>query len=291
MSGGRVHFTGVLSGSGNFAVASGIQARILAICTYTGSTTVNTTGAQLYVGTIPIDGLTGSIAATSGIDVGAGSHLYLYGTAAGQTHTYAGAISGSGTVDIGGSATGTLILSGTNTNTGAWSIDSNVVRVTGSIAAGSTLAVGNSAGQGILSGDGTVSKTIELYSGGKIAPGSAGIGTLNTAGITTYTGAIDVELDGTTPTFDKINSTGTIALSSNANALTVTSIANSSIGDVYTILEASTAITGTFSGKANGSSFMVSGRKLKITYNAKTVTLEDIDPAPPAGSLMMPFFN
>jgi hypothetical protein len=84
-----------------------------------------------------------------------------------------------------------------------------------------------------------------------------------------------VDLDGTTPTCDQISSTGTVALGAGSCALTVASIVNSVNGQAYIIIAAA-SVTGTFSGKAEASTLVVSGRTLRINYTATQVTLTDV---------------
>ena len=62
------------------------------------------------------------------------------------------------------------------------------------------------------------------------------------------------------------------------------SLANSANGKVYTIITATTSVTGTFSGLADNSTFVASDLLLRINYNAgpKTVTLTDVSTGPNA---------
>ena len=84
------------------------------------------------------------------------------------------------------SGPGTLILSGTNQHTGGTTVSAGVLNVTGGLGAGITTV--NSGAT--LMGSGTVNGTISVLSGGILAPGNAGIGTLTTAGLTLSPGSI-----------------------------------------------------------------------------------------------------
>lgn len=172
--------------------------------------------------------------------------------------------------------TGTLILSGTNDFTSAIDVNAGTLLNNGASSGTGAITVANTA---TLGGSGSLAGAISVSSGGKIAPGAAtgiSVGILGTANVTfNSTSTYSVDLNGITPTFDKINSSGTVALGAAANTLTVASIAYSVKDKVYTIVEA-TSVTGTFSGKAEASTFVISGRTLRINYTATTVILTDV---------------
>jgi autotransporter-associated beta strand protein len=177
------------------------------------------------------------------------------------------------TLSIIKSGTGALTLSGANTYTGTTVISGGSLIVTGSLASGSAVTVKNG---GTLKGTGTVSGAVTMESGGSIGPGLAGtaIGQLNTNAVTFVAGSVySVNLNGTTPTFDKINSGNTV--NCGGGTLTVASIVNSVATKVYTIIGATT-VSNTFNGLANNALITASGRSLKINYTGTTVTLTDM---------------
>ena len=195
------------------------------------------------------------------------------------TYTYAGIIqdvisTGDKKVSLvinGGVAT----LSGICSYTGTTSVTAGTLFITGSLNIGSAVDV-----SGVLGGTGNVYGPITVNNGGTINPGSGGtsIGTLGTAAVTfSATSACSVDLNGTVPIFDKINSSATVALGAELNSLTVASITNSATGKVYTIVGAA-SVTGTWNGKAEGSTFTVSGRLLRINYTLTNVLLTDVTP-------------
>ena len=145
--------------------------------------------------------------------------------------------------------------------------------MTGSTAAGSAVAVNSG---GTLGGNGTVNGAVTVATGGSIQPGSSSIGTLSTGAVTVSGGVYGVDLNGTTPTYDQINSSGTVALGSSVMTLTISSFVNSSTGKVYTIVNAATAITGTFKDKPEGSLISLAGRSLRVSYTSTAVTLTDL---------------
>lgn len=171
---------------------------------------------------------------------------------------------------------GTLRLSGANTFVDDIDVNAGTLLQNGTSSSNGAVTVADTA---TLGGTGSLAGAISVSSGGKIAPGNGGtgIGTLGTEDVTfNSTSTYSVDLNGTTPTFDKINSSGTVALGAAANTLTVASIANSVYGKAYTIIGAVTNITGTFNGKAENSTFTVSGRTLRINYTSTTVILTDV---------------
>jgi autotransporter-associated beta strand protein len=185
--------------------------------------------------------------------------------------TFAGIISGSGGITKNG--TGEFTITAANIYTGATTVGTGSLIVSGSIHSGSAVTVKNG---GTLKGNGTVSGTVTMESGGTIGPGLSGttIGILNTGAYTFVAGSIySVNLDGTTPTYDQINVTGTATLGS--ATLTVASIANSANGKAYIIVNA-TSVSGTFNGLPENSTFVVSGRTLRINYTSTQVTLTDV---------------
>ena len=197
--------------------------------------------------------------------------LVLDGTNTGNI--ISGAITnGEGTTAVAKSNSGTWVISGTSTYTGTTTVTAGTFLVTGSITGTGAVTVSNTA---TLGGTGTIAGAITQSSGSIIAPGIGGttIGTLGTANVTmNASSTYSVDLDGTTPTFDQINSSGTVAC---AGTLTVASIANAAIGKIYTIVNTTTSVSGTFTGLPNNGTFAQQGRRFRAVYAANTVKLID----------------
>ena len=121
---------------------------------------------------------------------------------------------------------------------------------------------------GTLKGKG-ITKIIYLGSG-TVAPGESP-GCLTSTGLSYTGGTVDIELGGTTECtgYDQQVVNGSVALGT-ATTLAV-SMYNSfapKLNDSFTIIknDASDAVTGTFTGLAEGATFKVDGYTLGITY-------------------------
>jgi autotransporter-associated beta strand protein len=244
-SGGGLVYGAAADVDASLAVAGGT----LAMAGY--SDTVS--GVQL-TGDGTITGSGGTLTSTSNFDLQSGT---------------VGAILGGG-VDLVKSAAGTVTLSAANTYTGATSVTGGTLLVTGSTAAGSAVTV---ASGGTLGGTGMIAGAITLQSGATFSPGTAGtpIGTLDTGAVTMDAGSTySIDMSGLTA--DRITSTGAVTC---AGTLTIASLSGGSFGNAYTIVSG-TSIGGTFTGLANGSTFVQQGRTFQINYTATEVTLRDV---------------
>ncbi len=157
---------------------------------------------------------------------------------------------------------GTTILTGADTYTGATTVSAGKLFVDGSTASSTTVAA-----SATLGGTGTIAAPVAVtgaLSAGDttIAPtGSLTVGNLSFASGSTF----NVVLNGTTPGsgYDQVTSTGTINLTGSSLNL---SLGNSfSAGTTFDILvnDGGSAITGTFS---QGSAITVGGKTFGISY-------------------------
>ncbi len=184
----------------------------------------------------------------------------------GTTQTITGVISdGSvpGTIDMSGA--GALVLSATNTYTGATNVNSGTLQVDGSIASSSLTSVNTG---GTLTGVGTVGNT-QINSGGIFAPGAAGVpgSSMTIAGNLAFqSGAIYlVQINPTTASF--ANVTGTASLAGNVLAAFAP---GSYLTKQYTILH-STGLNGAFA--ALGTTNLPAGFDASLSYTGTDVVL------------------
>ena len=178
------------------------------------------------------------------------------------------------------SGAGTLTLNAANTYTGATTLNAGTTlanNITGSATGTATVTVKSTA---ILGGTGTVSGAVTLESGGVLAPGIGAIGSLATGDLTLPTGAsLAAEINSSgTPAWDAVNVTGNVTLGGN---LALTDVAGTpaviTLGTKLALVSYSGSLSGTFSGKAEGSTFSVGSNTFKIRYaDAGKVTLEAV---------------
>jgi autotransporter-associated beta strand protein len=145
--------------------------------------------------------------------------------------TLAGVISGAGGFTKTGA--GSLTLSAANTFTGNVVVNEGVLFLSGagSLATGGTVAV-NSGGQ--LAGTGTSAKAIALNTGGAVAPGIGGVGTLNAASLTWNGGgqlAFDLGAPGDSLAFSGAFSKG----QPGAYTFSFSPVTAPAIGDTHTL--------------------------------------------------------
>ena len=203
--------------------------------TYTGGTTINGGTVELTGGAAQADSNAVTLANTAGVvlklnnseTIGSlagggttGGTVNLQAntlTAGDSTNTsFAGVISGTGGA-ITKAGSGTLTLSGTNTYTGATSVNAGVLAINGDQSA-ATGAVTVSNADTKLMGTGTVGGSITINTGAILAPGNAAVGTVGLSNnLTLNSGSIFEWEIGSTPAetgrgtnYDAVNLAGTM---------------------------------------------------------------------------------
>lgn len=244
--------TGTAASSGTFTPGAG------ATLSDPGSGSVNNVGATLNV---------------TGAD--GGSLLMNF---AGST-TFSGGITG--TAGITKTGAGTLILSAAGTYTGNTTVNAGTLLVTNPT--GSATGTGNVTVNGsgtLLGGTGTISGTVTLGNvtpGAVINPGPAGangtaasVGTLTT-GALTLTGANTLHIDASgtlTSDWDKLVANGVTLGSTSTLQLSIASGLTFAWGSQYILIDNTSlsAISGTFSGIAEGGTYTFDGYQFTASY-------------------------
>ncbi|TCH99805.1 hypothetical protein EJV46_03810 [Roseococcus sp. SYP-B2431] len=233
-------FAGVIADGG---VLGGVGAGL----TKVGAGTLTLTGANTYTGLTTISA--GTLQVGNGGTTGAlGSGDIVNNAALVYNRSDAVAldqmISGSGTLTQAG--TGNLIVTGTNSYTGATFVNAGRLSVNGSIASSSGVTVASGA---TLGGTGSL-PGVSVLSGGTIAPGNS-IGTLSVAGNLTLAPGSTTQIEVQGPSIDRINVTGTAALGGTLQLLAQGGAYT--FNAPYTIVQAG-AVTGNFAAvNATGS--------------------------------------
>lgn len=265
--GASTEFSGVISGTGGLVKLGTGTLTLSGTNAYTGGTSVSAGTLQLGNG-----GTSGSLAGNV-----ADNGALAFNRS--DSVTFAGVVSGNGSVAQKG--TGTLTLSGTNTYTGGTSINAGTLNVTGAI--GSLTAAGGTT----LTGTGKVGAT-SIASSATLAPGAgASLGTLTVQGnLSLASGSSYV--DYVTPSatsLTTITSTGSLngAFTANVAAGTYTP------GQRYTLVTAAGGLSGTFASlTATGLSTAL---KARLGYDANDAYLyldaNAITPLLPAGATVI----
>jgi fibronectin-binding autotransporter adhesin len=184
--------------------------------------------------------------------------------------------------------TGTTILTGTNTYTGATTISAGTLSVTGSIASSSLTTVNG----GTLMGTGNVG-AIQLNSAGAV---NLGTGTLSTGNIAITDGQLVFNI-GSTSSYGRLNTTGAVNLTHGGSGaqlvLNAISGYTAQAGDTFTLItnDLTDAISGNFAGLTEGqliSNVLGSSLSGQITYVGGTgndVVLMIVAPSPTVTSV------
>ncbi|PWF63581.1 hypothetical protein CBX96_09840 [Shewanella sp. BC20] len=275
--------SGVISGTGALTKAGAGTLTLSGSNTATGAVSISAGGLALAGGSALVDSVAVSVGAganlilpsgseTIGSIAGAGNLVLTGGTlttgANNSSTSLSGVISGAGNLTKAG--TGTLTLSGFSTFTGATQVSAGTLLITGNLSSSSGVSVASGA---TLSGTGTVA-AVSVANGGYLSPGNAGPGLISIAGnlLLNSGGNLLLDITGTTAAtqYDQLNVNGTVTLTGATISATHSYVAAN--GDTYEVItnDGADAITGTFSGIAEGESFVAGGNSsnLLVSYVA-----------------------
>ncbi|MES2207138.1 MAG: autotransporter-associated beta strand repeat-containing protein [Pseudomonadota bacterium] len=284
-SSGTVTFTGANTYTGSTTVSAGtlVAANATALGTTGGSTTVSGGATLGLSGNVTIAealSISGTGVSSAGALVNASGTNTLSGNVTLAGNSYVGATAGtltmsgvvSGARSFNKVGSGTITLSATNTYSGTTTVSAGTLNVTGTLNATSGLTVSSGA---TLTGTGTIfasssTNTLTVSSGGTLSPGVSGVGKLTVRGNLAIAsgGTLAVDINGATTAgtdYDQVDVAGTVDVSS--ATLSVTHSYTAGIGDAYTIIanDAADAITGTFSGLAEGGTTTAGGNSTVLT--------------------------
>jgi autotransporter-associated beta strand protein len=191
------------------------------------------------------------IVITNAANVGTGvksSELGLANTSG--TQTFSGVISGTGGVRR-LQAGGISVLSGNNTYNGNTTIDAGTLVLNGANTGGGAVTINSG---GTLGGTGSTTSVVTLPSGGTIAPGNAGIESLDVGSLTVSGGLLSFELNAPgTPgvDYDLLNVTGSNGLTLTSGTVDIINAGSLAAG-TYTLIDYAGVISGSVSNLSLG---------------------------------------
>ncbi|WP_447749035.1 DUF4347 domain-containing protein [Pseudomonas nicosulfuronedens] len=283
INGGTATLSGVVSGGGSLTKTGSGTVILSGSNTYTGATMV-------AAGVLTVSG-GNAIADVSNVTVSAGATLSLLSaetlaslagagavqlgsstlTVGGgnQSTTFSGSISGGGSLTKIGS--GTLILSGSNSYAGTTAVQGGTLMLNGSISGNTSISVQSGATLG-GTGTATISGAVAVGNGGTLSPGYGGAGTLTINGnLVMSSGAVlQAEIHGSAPGtgYDQVLVNGQVIFGSNV-VLAVNQDYVPAVGTTYALIvnDAADAINGSFTGLAEGSTFLAAGNGTELTVS------------------------
>ena len=249
----------ILSGSNSYSGMTIVEGGVLRV---TSTTAIPSQSAvQVISGaTLDISGISqsvGSLSGNAGVTTGSNT-VFTIGTN-NSNATFAGAISGSGTVQKVGN--GVWTVSGSNTYTGGTRLLGGTILVNGSLQSDVLVMAGILGGGGIIHGN--------VTNQAMVSPGNSP-GVLTIAGNYTQssTGSLLIQIASPT-SYDQLVISGTADL---GGTLLVSHVGNTQLrGSIYTFLTAASGISGTFADISSASLL-----KLTVIYGANSVELKSM---------------
>ncbi len=207
----------------------------------------------------------GSLAGAGSVNLATGT-LTVSGA---SSKIFSGIVTGNGGLTKSGA--GTLTLSGVNSYSGSTSVTAGTLIVGDGISGSAADSAFTVSGSGTLSGSGTIGALV-VSTGGTVAPGNSP-GVLVTDNFNLDGGNFLAELNGTTAgtQYDQIHVNGTVSL---AGLMSLSLGFNPEVNDIFFLIlnDGSDAVTGTFTGLADNSTFSQDGSFFQISYLADFAT-------------------
>lgn len=251
-----------VSGNNSFGGGTSLNSGMLIV---SSDTALGTGALTMAANTTLLSGGTGDRSLSNAIVLN-GADLAIGNPNAGTNFTLGGVISGDNALTKTGA--GTVILTGASTYSGGTTADNGTLAVDGTLSASSTTII---TGTATLGGNGTIVGTVNVTGSGQIYPATGQIGTLRTGPLTFASGTkllVDLNASGGC---DKVIVTGIAALG--GATLDVRAFTPLPAGRVYSIVEYSDQVTGTFAGLTDGAVFTVGSNRFRIDYGAASITL------------------
>ncbi|WP_052088523.1 Ig-like domain-containing protein [Comamonas thiooxydans] len=255
-----------LDGGGTFTLSGTNSGQSWGMQVLSGGTVSIAGDANLGSGTLQLNDGTLSVTSAGTIDnaISLGASAGSISVGSGLAVSLSSAIGGTGALTKTGS--GALTLSGSNNYAGTTTVSAGTLSVAGSTASATTVAAG-----GTLAGTGILGGNVTVQSSGLLSPGNAGAGSLTINGnLQMNAGSVlAVEINGTTAgtQYDQVVVNGAVIVA--GATLSATHGYTPGLGDVYTIISnnLADAVTGSFSGLAEGGSLTAGGNSIQLTAN------------------------
>ncbi len=232
---------------------------VAASATALGSGSVTMTNSHLKLATSLSVSNLAAADSTATIDLGgAGTNLTVN---EGGNTTFAGGMSNAGGLVKAGA--GALTLGGVNTYSGSTIVSNGTLLVDGSMASSACTVLTNT----MIGGTGTVG-AVTVVSGGILAPGHGGVGSLNSGAVELQAGSIlAMQINSGANSADKLASSGTVTIGSGATlSLSDLGSATLGVGTSYVLVSRTSGAGTVFDGYPEGYFFSVGQNDYRITY-------------------------
>ncbi|WP_417377639.1 LamG-like jellyroll fold domain-containing protein [Gimesia sp.] len=209
---------------------------------------------------LSLTSLTGT--GTSMVLLGGATGTLSVNMATGTSASYAGGISGDGSLIKTGE--GEFILTGTYSYTGSTTVQEGTLKIEGSLTTDEVIVSADA----VLGGSGTIYADVTVNSDGSFTPGSSP-GLISTQHLTLEAGSsLDVEINGSgaVTEYDQVHVTGEVDVT--GATLNISSTFTAAAGTEFLLIDNDDvdSVTGEFVDRAEGTLFTFNGNQVYITY-------------------------